>query len=63
MESQPQNPEFRNNPESFHPMACGCFTLIVFLLLLGCVCSVFLPHGAIGWSVVCDCGIFWSYLF
>ena len=22
MESQPQNPEFRNNPENFHP----CFT-------------------------------------
>ena len=22
MESQPQNPEFRNNPENFHP--CGC---------------------------------------
>ena len=21
MESQPQNPEFRNNPENFHP--CG----------------------------------------
>ena len=23
MESQPQNPEFRNNPENFHP--CVCF--------------------------------------
>ena len=22
MESQPQNPEFRNNPENFHPCAC-----------------------------------------
>ena len=21
MESQPQNPEFRNNPENFHPCA------------------------------------------
>ena len=21
-----------------------------------------LPHGAVGWSAVCDCGIFWSYL-
>ena len=19
------------------------------------------PHGAMGWSVVCDCGIFWPY--
>ena len=23
MESQPQNPEFRDNPENFHP--CNCF--------------------------------------
>ena len=22
MESQPQNPEFRNNPENFHPCDC-----------------------------------------
>ena len=22
MESQPQNPEFRNNPENFHPCLC-----------------------------------------
>ena len=22
MESQPQNPEFRNNPENFHPWHC-----------------------------------------
>ena len=20
-----------------------------------------LRHGAVGWSAVCDCGIFWSY--
>ena len=24
-------------------------------------CSVSLPHGAVGWSAVCDCGILWSY--
>ena len=24
MESQPQNPEFRNNPESFHPCYYVC---------------------------------------
>ena len=24
MESQPQNPEFRNNPESFHPCVRLC---------------------------------------
>ena len=23
MESQPQNPEFRNNPENFHPSNCS----------------------------------------
>ena len=30
----------------------------------GCVvavCSLSLPHGAVGWSAVCDCGISWSY--
>ena len=25
MESQPQNPEFRNNPENFHPCNSGTF--------------------------------------
>ena len=24
MESQPQNPEFRNNPENFHPCVMCC---------------------------------------
>ena len=24
------------------------------------LCSLLLPHGAVGWSVVCDCGISWS---
>ena len=23
--------------------------------------SVSLPHGTMGWSTVCDCGISWSY--
>ena len=27
MESQPQNPEFRNNPENFHPCDHGIFFL------------------------------------
>ena len=26
-------------------------------------CSVTLPHGAMDWSSVCDCGVSWSYLF
>ena len=25
------------------------------------VSSVSLPHGAVGWSVVCDCSSSWSY--
>ena len=24
-------------------------------------CSVALTHSAVGWSAVCDCGIYWSY--
>ena len=35
--------------------------LNVFLLLCGCLFSVSLPRGAVGWSFICDCGIFWSY--
>ena len=35
----------------------GCFTLFVFLVSCECYCSVALPHGAVGWSAVCDCGI------
>ena len=50
MESQPQNPEFRINPENFHLCLC-----------CACLCSVSLPRGAMGWSAVCDCGISWSY--
>ena len=30
MESQPQNPEFRNNPENFHP--CGVYSEILVLM-------------------------------
>ena len=36
MESQPQNPEFRNNPKNFHPCRSGptlFYTLMVFLQL------------------------------
>ena len=39
----------------------GCFTLMLFFLTCGCPRYVFLPHGVIGWSAVCDCGTFWSY--
>ena len=30
----------------------GCLTLIVFLLLCGCLCSVSLSRGAMDWSVI-----------
>ena len=29
MESQPQNPEFRINPENFHPINSHTFTLYI----------------------------------
>ena len=32
-----------------------------FDLTCGCQCFVSLSRGAMGWSVVCDCVIFWSY--
>ena len=35
----------------------GCFTLIVFLLCCVCLYSVVNPHGDVGLSAVCDCGI------
>ena len=35
MESQPQNPEFRNNPENFHT----CNTDISYKLLLCLMCN------------------------
>ena len=39
------------------------FILIVFLLSCDCKCSVSLPHGVVGLSAVCDCGIFWTLSF
>ena len=35
----------------------GCFAIIVLQMSCYCKCSVALPHGAVGWSAVCDCGI------
>ena len=36
------------------------FTFIVFLITSDCYCSIAFPHGALGWSVVHDCGYIWS---
>ena len=37
----------------------GCFTLIVFLLSCSSTCKYLcvFPRSAVGWSMVCDCGI------
>ena len=35
----------------------GCFALTVFRMSCDSQCSVALPHGAVAWSAVCDCGI------
>ena len=35
----------------------GCFALTAFLMAYGRQYYVALPHGAVGWSVVCNCGI------
>ena len=32
-------------------------SFVVSLMSCYCECSVALPHGAVGWSLVCDCGI------
>ena len=35
----------------------GCFAFIVFWMSFYYKCPVALPHSAVGWSAVCDCGI------
>ena len=40
----------------------GCFAFIVFWMSCYCKCFVALPHGALGWSAVCGCGIFFIKL-
>ena len=35
----------------------GCYAIIVLQMYCNYKCSVALPHGALGWSAVCDCGI------
>ena len=35
----------------------GCFAFIVSRMSCYCKCLVALPHGVVGWSAVCDCGI------
>ena len=35
----------------------SCFVILVVGMYCCCGLSVALPHGAVGWSAVCDCGI------
>ena len=42
--------------ESDGEKRAGGVTLIVFLSC-DCLCYLALPHGAVAWSAVCDCGI------
>ena len=34
-----------------------CFAIIVLQMFCYFECPMALPHGAMGWSAVCDCGI------
>ena len=36
----------------------GCFVVIVLEMFCCYKSNVALPHGAVGWSAICDCGIF-----
>ena len=42
---------------SFEEKKAGCFAIIVLQMYCYCKCSVALPHGAAGWSALCECGI------
>ena len=41
MESQLQNPEFRNNPENFHPCKCNKNLFIYCNIVLVCACVLY----------------------
>ena len=47
--------QFRNHLEGEEKV--GCFAFIVLQMSCYCKCYVALPHGAMGWSAVCDCDI------
>ena len=56
-------------------MFCASFSMQYLVSILHCNHSVreerelvgvylqSLPHGVVGWSAVCDCGIFWTLRF
>ena len=54
MESQPQNPEFRNNPENFHP--CRQFKTFIFTMCCQLILkSIGKVHLVFLWSLVLIC--------
>ena len=42
---------------SFEEESTGCFAFIVLPMSRYCKCSVTIPHCAMCWSAVCECGI------
>ena len=44
MESQPQNPEFRNNPGNFHPMVLITVYLVINVVHRGPYVNIHLFH-------------------
>ena len=46
---------------SFLVLRSSGLSLVALLLLRRCYRSLTLPHSTMGWSVICDSDIFWSY--
>ena len=42
---------------SWNEKKAGCFAIIVLQMYCYYKCPIALPHGALGWSGVCDFGI------
>ena len=65
MESRPQNPEFRNNPENFHPWECRNWSYISIRSTLICVCTIWehLPYLNYMGQLSNNINLDWSALF
>ena len=47
--------------DSVRCLTCSSLLKALHKMCCGCLYTVSLPHGAVCWSAVCDCGIYWSY--
>ena len=47
--------------ESFLVLKSSCWRRESWLLYLCCVLNVMFPRSAMGWSVVCDYGMSWTF--